>query len=88
MREYPSPCDTCTRDTCSQTKCQPWRTRYLYRQKQINAFAKKIGVEPTEKPPIENPCNTYTNDDCHKICKARALYWDAAMEKLRKRMGV
>lgn len=25
--------------------CQPWKTRYLYRQKQVNAYAKKVMPE-------------------------------------------
>lgn len=50
MREYPSPCDTCTRAKCLQTDCEPWRIRYLYRQKQINAYAKKLGLTiPNER---------------------------------------
>lgn len=43
-RPYPSPCETCTLTECKGVKCDPWRIRYLYRQKQINAYAKKIGL--------------------------------------------
>ena len=45
MREYPSPCDKCPKDgtkSCHYIKCQPWLTRYRYKQKQINAYAKKV----------------------------------------------
>lgn len=49
MSKYPSPCDTCAvADTgCSGKNCQPWRIRYLYRQKQINAFARKLATGTT-----------------------------------------
>ena len=44
MREYPSPCDKCKHnDGCrNYMTCQRWLTRYRYRQKQINAYAKKV----------------------------------------------
>lgn len=44
MRNYPSPCEKCTAKICQGTRCEPWKIRYLYRQKQINAYARKIGV--------------------------------------------
>lgn len=43
-RPYPSPCETCTANYCRGTDCEKWRIRYLYRQKQINAYAKKLGL--------------------------------------------
>lgn len=42
---YPSPCDKCPKDgtgRCNYQRCQPWLTRYRYRQKQINAYAEKV----------------------------------------------
>ena len=46
MSKYPSPCLKCEHDnngTCDRYKsCEKWLTRYRYRQKQINAYAKKI----------------------------------------------
>ncbi len=44
MREYPNPCDKCEKkDNCKHFKnCNAWLTRYRYRQKQINAYAKKV----------------------------------------------
>ena len=45
MRAYPSPCDKCPKDgtnKCHYKECQPWLTRYRYKQKQINAYAKKV----------------------------------------------
>lgn len=48
MASYPSPCDKCKRNingSCTHyRKCDKWLTRYRYRQKQINAYAKKLGV--------------------------------------------
>ena len=44
MPNYPSPCIKCAHNkNCTRYRiCQPWLTRYFYRQKQINAFAKKV----------------------------------------------
>ena len=45
MRDYPSPCDNCPKDgtkRCDFRKCAPWEIRYRYRQKQINAYARKV----------------------------------------------
>lgn len=44
MANYPDPCKGCKREnSCNYyQKCQKWRTRYLYRQKQINAYAKRV----------------------------------------------
>ena len=41
---YPSPCIKCAHNkNCTRYRvCQPWLTRYLYRQKQINAYAKNL----------------------------------------------
>lgn len=49
LRPYPSPCDTCTLGECKGVKCDPWRIRYLYLQKQINAYAEKIGIHVDKK---------------------------------------
>ena len=41
---YPSPCDKCKDKDCCHNfrRCQPWVTRYKYKQKRINAYAKKV----------------------------------------------
>ena len=43
---YPDPCLSCKYDiegSCKRyKKCGSWLTRYRYRQKQINAYAKKV----------------------------------------------
>lgn len=39
-KSYPDPCEGCEHaKKCSG--CDPWRIRYRYRQKQINAYAEK-----------------------------------------------
>ena len=44
---YPDPCLTCEKnnacDSCGRYRhCEKWKTRYRYRQRQINAYAKKV----------------------------------------------
>ena len=48
---YPSPCDKChKKNNCTRYKnCQPWLTRYFYRQKQINGYAKKVLPDYNER---------------------------------------
>lgn len=86
MNEYPNPCDICTVRNCT-TKCLRWRTRYLFRQKQINAYAKKNGIMPDA--PVykdgQNPCEGCKwAETCDSICVARAQYWDDCMRKIRE----
>lgn len=49
MAIYPSPCDKCKNDnngSCSYFRtCGKWLMRYRYRQKQINAYAERIGIK-------------------------------------------
>ena len=53
MAIYPSPCDKCKHDnngTCAYYhKCGKWLMRYRYRQKQINAYAERIGIKVGNK---------------------------------------
>ena len=46
MANYPSPCEKCKNNknnNCTSFRsCQKWLKRYRYRQKQINAYAKKV----------------------------------------------
>lgn len=53
-KPYPSPCERCTREHCREKNCLAWKIRYLYRQKQINAFAKKCGLTVGKEGEIEN----------------------------------
>ena len=86
---YPDPCVRCDRKRCDHGGiCDRWKTRYFYRQKAINDFAKKYQIQPTKNGPEKNPCERCNiNEKCHEICKARAMWWDVQMEKLRKEMG-
>lgn len=86
MNKYPDPCITCDQSRC-QKNCQRWKTRYLYRQKQINAYAKVNGIVPgaPEYHEGKHPCRECPREDkCNGICKARAKYWDETMAKIRK----
>lgn len=87
--KYPSPCISCERKRCDKEgMCRLWRTRYLYRQKAINGFARKYQIQPTQNGPEKDPCERCgINDSCHWICNARARWWDIQMEKLRKELG-
>jgi hypothetical protein len=49
MSSYPSPCLKCTKEICREKECLPWKIRYLYRQKQINAYAKRCGLTVQKK---------------------------------------
>lgn len=57
MSNYPDPCLACERTSCPKN-CLAWKTRYLYRQAQINAYAKHHGIVPgaPEYKPGKNPC--------------------------------
>lgn len=89
MREYPNPCGSCTRKHCPNVGyCEAWITRYLYRQKQINAYAKKHGIAPVQTDMTEDPCKKCSiRYYCDTICPARAKWWDVCMERLREGVG-
>lgn len=69
MPNYPNPCEKCkSKDACTYyTHCQKWLTRYRYRQKQINGYA-KIHLPDYEKrrgkidaaKKQQSPCRTCT----------------------------
>ena len=48
---YPSPCLNCEKTVCAEKRCPEWLVRYLYRQKQINAYAKYGRPQKLEKRP-------------------------------------
>lgn len=100
MNPYPNPCDACA--VCTNTiGCEAWRIRFRYRQKQINAYARKIAppkqenrqVFRYEHPDIigryleKGPCEYC---DAEKICDTPCVlywrWWDARMEWLRRRI--
>ena len=49
MANYPSPCEKCSKNnngSCSHFRtCGSWLMRYRYRQRQINAYAERIGIK-------------------------------------------
>ena len=101
MRDYPSPCDSCTVAVCSGKTCERWLIRYRYRQKQINAYAKKLvgKVKPTRSSawvymhPDEyrryitsDPCaNCICKAWCDVPCPKYLTHFTAKMEYIRKK---
>lgn len=85
---YPDPCEGCDRKHCdSRGMCRLWKTRFHYRQKAINGFAKKYLIQPIKTDPDEDPCEGCNiNYYCDKICLARAKWWDVQMKKLKKEL--
>ena len=84
--KYPSPCINCDKKWCGKEgMCREWQTRYLYRQKAINGFARKHQIDSDTKETAENPCDKCSAKDyCTNVCPARARWWDVQMEKLKK----
>lgn len=94
---YPNPCDTCKKCTNSGG-CVPWKMRYRYRQKQINAFGKGLyqKKESTQKvwayqhPDdarrylADGPCKGCKAEPvCETPCPAYIRWWDARMTALK-----
>lgn len=100
---YPSPCEKCTvtnKETCNYKKCGLWVRRYWYKQKQINAFAKKLAGHQTVKHthwtymhPDElrryiasDPCKgCLVADWCDDPCPKYLHHFAMKMEYIRKR---
>lgn len=97
---YPSPCDSCPR--CFATNgCDAWRIRYRYRQRQINAYARKIcQPQPVEVKAFcyahpdevrrylqHSPCEgCKVNKICDTPCAAYLQWWDAWMGWFRRKI--
>lgn len=96
MCNYPNPCDTCP--SCTDPHgCEKWIKRYLYRQKQINAYPlRAYKVEGTkekfryEHPDIirrylkHSPCDGCKRElTCQAPCGAYWRWWDARMEWMK-----
>ena len=90
---YPSPCERCSVCSCTNG-CVEWRIRYLYRQKQINAYARQIcQPRPVEIKAFQyahpdeylnylrhSPCEgCNVNNICDTPCAAYLQWWDARM---------
>ena len=101
---YPSPCDSCTKEKCpgGGIGCDKWRARYVIRQKQINAYARKV-CQPRPvvvkafqyARPEENldylrhsPCEgCNVNKICDPPCAAYLQWWDERMGWVRRNYG-
>lgn len=101
-REYPSPCDTCEKaDNCKITYgCVDWQIRYRYRQKQINAYAKKKKQEYfSEKFAYQHPNETRRfletwpcekcdkKEDCDIPCRTYLVWYDTRMAHVKRKIG-
>lgn len=97
---YPSPCESCAKEKTCQLGygCEAWRIRYLYRQKQINAYAKFLRKEATKNPvkfvylhPDEAraalkewPCKGCQYEaSCDIPCVEYLKWWDMRMQAAR-----
>ena len=99
MREYPNPCDTCKEaETCTKgTGCSAWLTRYRYRQKQINAYARKKKAAYLKKHFVYNhpdetrrylqnrPCDRCMQQyKCNVPCAVYLSWYNARLDYARK----
>lgn len=102
---YPSPCDSCQKATACTFGygCMDWRIRYYYRQKQINAYYRKLlQVKPAEEATFvyqhpdlirryltEGPCKGCKAEQvCDVPCPAYLRWYDARMKIARKKVGL
>ena len=98
---YPSPCERCyKKQTCGQG-CLDWKIRYLYRQKAINLYAKKVCrppqpdntkfryLHPDERRIYlrHSPCEECAIKElCDTPCGVYLQWYDARMEWVRGRL--
>lgn len=88
--KYPNPCLSC-RAKCNNGGCEAWRIRYLYRQKQINAFYRKLTTgEATYRPPVPKyPCKGCEEaQNCDIPCRAYLHWYNVKMTQIRRRCGL
>lgn len=98
---YPSPCLNCEKTVCAEKRCPEWLVRYLYRQKQINAYSKYGRPQKLEKrhcyvyehPDVirdylqKGPCRFCKREKvCDIPCPAYWRWWDARQEWHRRRL--
>lgn len=102
MRDYPNPCDTCEKSK-KCPGCIDWEIRYKYRQKLINAWAKK-SVQPVliQKQKFayshpddvreflrHSPCESCKAEKmCEIPCKTYWKWWDLRMDYFRRRFNL
>ena len=100
MPKYPSPCDTCKVKSPCGKGCKRWEIWYRFRQKQINAYAKKVSglyevrtdawvyMHPDEfrRYLQSDPCKgCICLEWCDDPCPKYLTHFAAKMEHLRKR---
>ena len=99
---YPNPCDSCqkTGDCSGGYGCQAWRIRYRYRQKQINAYAKRkneeyLGTRFVYQHPNDTlqflkqwPCeHCEQKEDCDIPCTKYLNWYDCRIQIVKRRLG-
>ena len=99
---YPDPCLVCD-NTCRGCGCTKWRIRYLYRQKQINEYAKKIlrkkapktiGFAYSHPDHVAkwlsvSPCNGCKAEHiCDTPCEEYLRWYNARINLARKKAGL
>lgn len=100
---YPNPCDTCEKKYCHYKVCAEYQKRYIYRQKQINAYARKARRRMPryreaflyEHPDIirqyinNGPCvHCGAEKTCDTPCQLYWRWWDARREWLKGVWGM
>lgn len=99
---YPSPCDKCTEQKGCHG-CTDWKIRYLYRQKQINAYAAEMRKpKPLAKNKLRyehtdivrqylatHPCAGCKRESvCDTPCAKFMLWYDVKMQWIKGRIGL
>lgn len=87
---YQNPCEGCGQVHCHSKACARWRVRYLYRQAQINAYAKHHGIVPDSPDYVrgQDPCIGCAREEvCTSFCRAKADYWDYFRTEILRKWG-
>lgn len=102
MDKYPSPCEKCEKNSTKCIGCDAWRIRYRYRQKQINAMARRL-VQPVVNKNYfcyshpddvreflqRGPCvDCKAEQLCSIPCRAYWQWWDMRMAYMRRKLGL
>lgn len=104
MLDYPSPCETCTKERCGNIKCEKWVARYIIRQRQINAKAVQLAGEqkasnlkhwglmhPDEyrRYLTTHPCQScFVENICDTPCPWYLRWYNERMVYARKKVGL
>lgn len=102
MDKYPSPCDKCEKVCTRGYGCEDWKIRYRYRQKQINAMARRL-VRPEKNRKFfqyshpddvreflqRGPCvDCKAEQLCNIPCGSYWKWWDMRMAYMKRRLGL